>query len=457
MQLNKANHDPDKARLIEVYSGHGNSEPWRDFHERIFDKDGKPVCPPPQHDYLPSCWQAGEIIRSRCRAAGSDDQECDKRAADARQLFANEDTIVAPMTVGGSEISEWLDSGQARDIYKPAFNYRPSKSVQYGLAIRNFDDPNDPLRYTWGFVASTDTHSARPGHGFKQYMRVNTSDAALLRAASNDWWYNQMHAQVPPPATTASPALTASASVQTVGLRMTETERGASFMYLGGLAAVHATGRTRKEIWDALKRKEVYATTGHRILLWFDLLNGGKPLPMGSRTSMKTAPIFRVRAIGSLKQMAGCPDWVKQALSERRLDKLADGECYNPSDERYHIDRIEVVRIRPQNYKDEPVKGLIEDNWQVIQCQPDPAGCSAEFSDSGFASGKRDALYYVRAIEEPTPQVNAGTLRTTFDKDGNATSVLPCYGDYRTPKGDNCLADAGERAWSSPIYVDYAK
>jgi hypothetical protein len=62
----------------------------------------------------------------------------------------------------------------------------------------------------------------------------------------------------------------------------------------------------------------------------------------------------------------------------------------------------------------------------------------------------------VRAIEEETPTVNGRNLRTTFDEKGDALDVTPCYGDYRTEEKDDCLGMVGHRAWSSPIYVDYA-
>ena len=142
---------------------------------------GEWVCPAPQTNYLPACWQAGEIIAGRCLADGTDPDECSVRAAEARHNFVQVDTIYGFMTVPGSTPEEWLDAGQARDVFLPAFNYKPRKSVQYGFALQNLEDPENPLRYRWGFIGSTDTHSARAGHGFKQLDRTNTTDSTGVR------------------------------------------------------------------------------------------------------------------------------------------------------------------------------------------------------------------------------------------------------------------------------------
>jgi len=124
-------------------------------------------------------------------------------------------------------------------------------------------------------------------------------------------------------------------------------------------------------------------------------------------------------------------------------------------DTRHPIARIDVIRIRPQQRAGEPVAPLIEDPWRSFECAPDPDGCQVEFSDPDFPAARRDTAYYVRAHQVATPAINAATLRTEFDAEGNAISVAPCYGDYRLSTEDDCLAPAQERAWSSPIYVDY--
>ncbi len=451
-QLSSDNHDPDKANLIEVYSGHGSSESYRDFQARAFDADGKPYCPEAQENYLPGCQQAGEIIRKRCLDKGESTAQCETRAAQARQHFVQAENVGGWLSVPGATVDDWLDAGQARDVFLPAFNYRPKKSAQYGLALRNFDDPQNPLAYKWGFIGSTDSHFARPGNGFKQYPRIGAGDAAMRggRTAFWDWLIYRRQQEKPTDHSVSVANLEGDTSIWA-----SEQERKMSFLTAGGVVAVHAEGRDRNSIWDALKRREVYGTSGHRLLLWFDLLNAGlSPKPMGSEVNMAQVPQFRVTAIGSFKQLPGCPEYVKQTLSEKRLEKLAQGECYNPSDERYKIDRIEVIRIRPQNYAHEPVDELIEDPWRVFECIPDAAGCTVNFSDPDFVSADRDATYYVRAIEEPSPTINGDNLRMSIDENGAAKSIKPCYGDYRIARDDHCQAMKGQRAWSSPIFVN---
>ncbi len=513
-QLKKDYFDPELMRLIEVYSGHGNSENYEDFRARKFTArndtsavrcevsatgdlrgegredlsgcwragelifkacmsdgldvaechlkaqhardefvaKGEPYCPKPQPNYLPSCWQAGEIIRKRCSAAGETAQECDQRAQQARKLYANVDHAAAWLTVPDTQAEDWLDAGQARDMFLPAYNYRAGKSVQYGLALQNFDDPENPLRYRWGFIASTDNHSARPGTGFKQYDRQQATEANGPRS---QFWADLFAGEKEEPEARARP-LMSDEELLKLGRKAMETERQASFWSLGGIVAVHAESRHRDEIWAALKRKEVYGTSGPRLLLWFDLINDAQhPVAMGGEVSTDQNPIFRVSAAGAFKQLPGCPDYVKSALSEKRLDKLAKGECYNPSDERYLIDRIEVVRIRPQRYPGEPVDALIEDKWKVLPCEPNAMGCTVEFSDPAFSQSKRDTLYYARAIQQATPTVNGSNMRPLLDEKGEVIAVSPCHSDYRTDVNDDCLSMAEHRAWSSPIYVDY--
>jgi hypothetical protein len=106
----------------------------------------------------------------------------------------------------------------------------------------------------------------------------------------------------------------------------------------------------------------------------------------------------------------------------------------------------------------EAVEPLIEDPWRSFARAGDPAtGCGVAFEDEDFASGRRDALYYVRAVQEPTPVINAGGLRCDYDADGRCTAVHACNPVYLEDPEDDCLAEAEQRAWSSPIFVDFRR
>lgn len=442
-QLQGAMHDPERQTLIEVFSGHGNAEEYRSWREVEERPDGSRACPEPTPDYLPSCWRAGEIIAERCAAAGEDAATCAARAAEARQLYVDGDQV-GHLAVPGATPADWLDAGQCRDCFQPAFNHRPRSSVQYIMALRRPGEGGELRRFELGFLASSDNHSARPGTGYKEFARTAMTEARFWRmggplAGSVE---QEVAAQARPFDVDAYPG-------QFFALR--ETERQASFFLTGGLVATHAAGRDRDAIWEALDRREVYGTSGPRILLWFDLENPPQgAVPMGGEAALGEAPRFVVRAVGSLEQAEGCPPASTQGLTPERLASLCRGECHHPTDTRRPITRIEVVRILPQVNADESVDGLVQDPWKVLPCDGDPAGCTARFDDPTFAAEGRDALYYVRAIEAPSLAVNAGGLRCERDAEGRCVEMRPCL---RVDGDDDCLAETEERAWSSPIFV----
>jgi hypothetical protein len=163
-------HDPERQALVEVYSGHGNSEEYRAWRPAEIDATGGLECPAPSEGYLPSCWRSGELIHDQCLASGETATECDERADIARRRYL-EAQNGGWMTAPGHPPDRWLDSGQCRDCFQPAFNYRPTGSTQYMLAVRNFDDPENPKRYRFGFMASSDIHTAKPGSGYKEFWR----------------------------------------------------------------------------------------------------------------------------------------------------------------------------------------------------------------------------------------------------------------------------------------------
>lgn len=456
-QITAPMHDPERQFLVEIFSGHGNSEEYRDWRAVEFDAEGNPICPKPRENFKASCWRAGEIIAERCRAVGESAGVCAARTAIARQRYI-EGGGGGHMTVPGAEVADWLDAGQCRDCYMPTFNHRPGNSVQYMLARREFSDPDNPQRFSVGIIASSDNHSARPGTGYKEINRKEMTEAWGV-GKPEDAQSSLLPYPFGAPTFAKQPESIPFVEVKSRlrNIRQSfEVERRSSFMGTGGLAAVHSEGRNREQIWDALQRREVYGTSGDRILLWFDLLNADNgTAPMGSELAFAATPRFQVRAAGAFEQLPGCPDYTLRALNPARLEKLCRGECYNPSDQRKRITRIEVVRVRPQITAGEPLGALIEDPWKVLPCPADRRGCRVEFDDPEYTQSGRDALYYVRAIQEPSPTINGDNLRCEYDEKGVCVKVSPCYGDYRTEYQDDCLAMSEERAWSSPIYLEH--
>jgi hypothetical protein len=430
-QLAPARQDDRFVRVVEVYSGHGASEAHRAWSPVATAGDGSLSCPDPSTDYEPCCWRAGEIVRGRNAACKQSPEgaECAAVVDAAKQAFVDAGRG-RYKTVPDAHAGDWLDCGQDRTGFQPARDFRPAFATQTALATTRFDDPAHPWRFRFGMIGSTDSHRAGPGAGYKEFKRMTDGSGA----SGPDF----------------------EAVVDLLGsLVVNDFERQGAYYFAGGLVAVHAAARARDSIWKAIRDRRVYATSGDRIELWFDLANapGGGRLPMGSEAVMAEAPRFEVKAVGSRRQSPGCPDWVRDANAPGFVDDVCFGECYNPTQQRRRIIRIEVVRIMPQVVPDEPLAPLIDDPFVILPCDAGAEACTVSFTDPDFPARGRPATYYVRAIQEPTPQVNADGLRCTTDAQGRCLDVRPCRHGFDAT-ADDCLGSGEERAWSSPIYLD---
>jgi len=422
-------HNERYQRLLEIYSGHGNSEIYRDLGIAL---PGDSVCPEPANGFTPCCWQAGEIIRQRCEGNGGED--CEDRARRTQKMYLGAMNGVAAVSRGravvpGTHPDDWGQCDQLTGSFQPAHDYQAKQSAQYMLTLGNKD-----TRYRPGFIGSSDNHTARAGTGYKEtgrFYMTDTRDTGEPLPAGN-----------PASDQPVTPSATA----------FFDKEDGANaFLYTGGLVAVHSQGRNREAIWEALRSRAVYGTSGPRIGLWFDLVDtNGKTHRMGSQVTTESNPTFRVGATGSIKQKPGCPNYVQDALGPERMQSLCRNECFNPSDEAFRIDRIEVVRVLPRISAEEETADLIQDPWRVFDCSSQGSHCTAEFTDGEFLSRGREAAYYVRAIQETTEVIHGDPFRCEYDTGGLCVKTNYCVG---IDKEDDCLSPAQHRAWSSPIYV----
>ena len=414
-------HDQRYQKLLEVYSGHGSSELF-DNHERIgTDESGNLYCPPATENFTPCCQQAEKITRSRCDDTSS--ASCQEQVDSVVAEFLAKGAGTGRNVVKGTRVEDWEGCGQLQNSFQPSSMYVSKLSAQYNLAL-GFDENGTPKRAKLGLIGSSDGHQARPGSSYKETNR-------LLRTDHKD---------------TGGGGISAD-------FYKADKESGA-FYYTGGLVAVHATGRDRDAIWKALDNRNVYATSGDRMLVWFDLLNGPNGIvPMGSEVIQQDSPQFRVKALGAFEQKPGCPDYATDALGVNRVDTLCGGECYNPADTRKPIERIEIVRIQPQISPDEKIPPLIENQWKVFECPADGQGCTVEFDDPDYVLSGRPTLYYARVIQQAEPLIGGDPFGCEYDAQGQCVKRNYCIGENATPDKD-CLALAEPRAWSSPIFLE---
>ncbi len=270
--------------------------------------------------------------------------------------------------------------------------------------------------YKFGMVGASDTHTAlattREENYFGKYQQTEPSP-------------NRHNNEVIP---ADDPALRI----------MTSQEQA------GSLMAVWARDNTRRDIFDSMQRKEVYATTGTRIRVrvfagWdfeadevsrHDFVAEGykRGVPMGgdlSKAPEDKAPSFMVRALrdpdgANLDRVQIIKGWLdeKGETHERIYDvAVSDGR-----------------EIGADGRSKTPVGSTVDIEKATYTNTIGDAVMAAHWTDPDFDPNE-SAFYYVRVLEIPTPRW------TTFDA---------AFFDIKRP--DNVPATVQDRAYTSPIW-----
>ncbi len=276
-------------------------------------------------------------------------------------------------------------NGDPKEDWMLQYEYARS-ALQVGIRLEQKLGTN-PFKF--GMIGSSDTHTS-------------------MSATREDNYFGKL------------PHLEPSAKrFEEVVLRSTEDNSPVVYswqMSASGLAAVWARENTREAIFDAMSRKEVYATTGSRIIVrvfagWdfqpdeverpdFAAQGYRRGLPMGGELSSPpsgAAPTFMVRALrdpdgANLDRVQIVKGWLDaDGETQERIYDIAvsdgrtigaDGRCRTPVGDTVDVDNA--------TYTNSIGDALLMGYWK----------------DPDFDPGER-AFYYVRVIEIPTPRWTA--------------------------------------------------
>jgi len=209
----------------------------------------------------------------------------------------------------------------------------------------------------------------------------------------------------------------------------------------GSLTGVWAPQNTREAIWDGLKARETFVTSGPRVKVRFFGRVGAGEAPADAKSLVESGYAQGVPMGGTLQGGDGAPSFTVWAIKE------ADGA---------NLDRIQIVKGWV-DAKGEPQDRVFDVVWSGDRKagkdgKVPPVGNTVDtakatytntigspeligsWADKSFGA-KQHALYYVRDLLIPTPRWS------TYDA---VRAGLPLL--------EGVPATVQERAWSSPIW-----
>ena len=210
-----------------------------------------------------------------------------------------------------------------------------------------------------------------------------------------------------------------------------------------GLAAVWATENTREGVWDAMYRKEVYATTGSRIVVRFfggwnfedqdaagrqpAELGYAKGVPMGG--DLRNAPQDKV------------PTFLVAALKDPyggNLDRIQIIKGWVDSEGKTHEKVYDVVWSEPDQRKPDrngklpPVGNTVDVANATWTNSIGQAELITVWKDPDF-DPEQNAFYYARVIEIPTPRWTAYDAKRFDIKMSDDVPMITVERAYTSP------------------------
>lgn len=211
---------------------------------------------------------------------------------------------------------------------------------------------------------------------------------------------------------------------------------------IGSIGGVWAEENTRAGIWDAMKRKETFTTSGTRIKLRMfggsGLSETDDPATMVSEGYRKGVPMG-----GDLADLEGAPRFTVYAEKDpmgANLDRIQIIKGWVDAEGEIFEEIIDVVwsddRSKDAEGKLAPVGNTVDLETAKYTNDIGAAVLMGSWTDQSF-DPEQGAFYYARALEIPTPRW------TTYDAVRAGLPLLP-----------EVDATIQERAWGSPIWYE---
>lgn len=333
----------------------------------------------------------------------------------------------------GFEIDPYIAGGGRLRIAKPAGGYvRDAMKKGLALEAKGLGNP-----FQFGFIGSSDTHTGAGSYDETNFFsKVGLLDAtAPLRGSVpiNDAYLKTLR---------LSPDRESAFYVGSDGRRY--LHRNPSVYGASGLAAVWAHENTREAIYDALRGKETFATSGPRIRIRLfagvDLDSVLFDTKDGLSRAYATGVAMGENLIAEPDEVPSFIVWATRDPQSAPLQRLQiikgwldDGE---PQERVFDVACSDGLAVDPNTHRCPDNGARVNLSDCAFSADRGAAQLKTTWQDPEYKA-EQQAFYYARALENPTCRWS------TWDalRAGEA------------PREDLDLV-IQERAWSSPIWVN---